>query len=79
MCSSKLIQILPGSTRQLHFRTLNTNVAAQFWTLKSFLPNMIKEKQGHVVSNSISLPNAVHNVSIRLLCLQLWALLVQLK
>jgi len=33
-------------------QTLNTNVASQFWTLKSFLPNMIKEKQGHVITVS---------------------------
>ncbi|QRV91577.1 short chain dehydrogenase [Ceratobasidium sp. AG-Ba] len=33
-------------------QTLDTNVASQFWTLKSFLPNMIKEKQGHIITVS---------------------------
>ncbi|CAE7090834.1 unnamed protein product [Rhizoctonia solani] len=33
-------------------QTLGTNVASHFWTLKAFLPNMIKEKKGHVITVS---------------------------
>ena len=29
---------------------MDTNVLAHFWTIKAFLPNMIQEKVGHVVS-----------------------------
>jgi len=33
-------------------QTFDTNVLAHFWTLKAFLPEMIKEKIGHVVTVS---------------------------
>jgi NAD(P)-dependent dehydrogenase (short-subunit alcohol dehydrogenase family) len=33
-----------------HFRTFGVNALAHFWTLKAFLPEMIKNKSGHVVS-----------------------------
>ena len=41
----------PKITTSSHFayRTFNVNTLANFWTLKAFLPGMIKEKKGHVV------------------------------
>jgi len=33
-------------------RTFNVNTLASFWTLKAFLPGMIKEKKGHIVTVS---------------------------
>lgn len=33
----------------LHFRTFGVNTLAHFWTLKAFLPEMIKNKAGHIV------------------------------
>lgn len=33
-------------------RTFGTNTLASFWTLKAFLPGMIKEKKGHIVTVS---------------------------
>jgi NADP-dependent 3-hydroxy acid dehydrogenase YdfG len=32
------------------FRTFGVNTLAHFWTLKAFLPGMIKNKVGHIVS-----------------------------
>jgi len=31
-------------------RTFGVNTLAHFWTLKAFLPGMIKNKTGHIVS-----------------------------
>ena len=31
-------------------RTFNVNVLAHFWTIKSFLPEMINNKKGHIVT-----------------------------
>jgi len=31
-------------------QTFDVNVLGQFWTLKAFLPEMIKQKEGHVVT-----------------------------
>jgi len=31
-------------------RTMNVNVLAHFWTIKSFLPDMINAKKGHIVT-----------------------------
>ena len=31
-------------------RTFNVNVMAHFWTIKSFLPEMINNKKGHIVT-----------------------------
>ena len=31
-------------------RTFNVNVLAHFWTIKSFLPDMINAKKGHIVT-----------------------------
>ncbi|ORY01391.1 NAD(P)-binding protein [Basidiobolus meristosporus CBS 931.73] len=36
-------------------RTLNVNLASQFWTIKEFLPSMIKNNHGHIVSISSAL------------------------
>ncbi|KAK9764541.1 hypothetical protein K7432_007873 [Basidiobolus ranarum] len=36
-------------------RTLNVNLASQFWTIKEFLPSMIKNNHGHIVSMSSAL------------------------
>jgi len=33
-------------------QTMGTNVLAHFWTLKAFLPEMIKQKTGHIVTIS---------------------------
>jgi len=33
-------------------QTMGTNVLAHFWTLKAFLPEMIKQKTGHIVTTS---------------------------
>ena len=30
-------------------RTFSVNTLAHFWTLKAFLPEMIKQKKGHIV------------------------------
>ena len=32
------------------FRTFGVNALAHFWTLKAFLPEMIRNKSGHIVS-----------------------------
>jgi all-trans-retinol dehydrogenase (NAD+) len=31
-------------------RTFNVNVLAHFWTIKTFLPDMINAKRGHIVT-----------------------------
>ena len=31
-------------------RTFNVNVLAHFWTIKTFLPDMINAKKGHIVT-----------------------------
>ena len=31
-------------------RTFNVNVLAHFWTIKTFLPDMINQKKGHIVT-----------------------------
>ncbi|DAZ99103.1 TPA: hypothetical protein N0F65_008408 [Lagenidium giganteum] len=31
-------------------RTMNVNALSHFWTIKAFLPSMVKRKKGHVVS-----------------------------
>lgn len=31
-------------------RTFDVNILSQIWTLKAFLPEMIKQKVGHIVS-----------------------------
>lgn len=41
-------------------RTFDVNVLSQFWTIKAFLPEMIKQKTGHIVCREIS------NMSIHL-------------
>jgi len=41
--------ILDLSPDDIH-QTFDTNVLAHFWTLKAFLPHMIEEKTGHIVS-----------------------------
>ncbi|KZW04335.1 retinal short-chain dehydrogenase/reductase [Exidia glandulosa HHB12029] len=41
-----LLDLTPEDVQQ----TLNTNLAAHFWTLKAFLPNMIKENAGHIIT-----------------------------
>lgn len=33
------------------------NTLAHFWTLKAFLPQMIKEKTGHIVSAIVAYSN----------------------
>jgi len=43
-----IVNLTPADVRQ----TLDTNVLAHFWMLKAFLPEMIKEKAGHVVTVS---------------------------
>ena len=34
----------------ISLRTFSVNTLAHFWTLKAFLPEMIKQKKGHIVS-----------------------------
>lgn len=34
---------------QLYCRTFSVNTLAHYWTLKAFLPEMIKQKKGHIV------------------------------
>jgi len=43
-----ILDLEPADVEQ----TFDTNVLAHFWTLKAFLPNMIKEKAGHIVTVS---------------------------
>lgn len=43
-----LLDLEPEDIKQ----TFNTNVLSHFWILKAFLPAMIKEKKGHVVTVS---------------------------
>jgi len=43
-----LVELSPDDIRQ----TMDTNVLAHFWTLKAFLPEMIKQKTGHIVTVS---------------------------
>ncbi len=32
------------------FSTINTNLLSSFWTTKIFLPDMVKNNRGHIVS-----------------------------
>ncbi|KAF9779449.1 retinal short-chain dehydrogenase reductase [Thelephora terrestris] len=41
-----LLDLDPEDVKQ----TFNVNTLASFWTLKAFLPGMIKEKKGHIVT-----------------------------
>jgi len=41
----------------LHARTFDVNTLAHFWTLKAFLPEMIKKKSGHIVSGTVLIVN----------------------
>ncbi|KAH9977708.1 retinal short-chain dehydrogenase/reductase [Lactifluus volemus] len=41
-----ILDLSPEDVRQ----TFNVNTLAHFWTLKAFLPEMIKQKSGHVVT-----------------------------
>jgi len=43
-----LLDLKPEDVTQ----TINTNLTAHFWTLKAFLPNMVKEKAGHIITVS---------------------------
>jgi len=43
-----LLDLDPEDVKQ----TFNVNTLASFWTLKAFLPGMIKEKKGHIVTMS---------------------------
>lgn len=42
--------ILSTGSLNTTFRTFGVNTLAHFWTLKAFLPGMIKNKIGHIVS-----------------------------
>ena len=39
-----------NSHTHTRFRTFGVNALAHFWTLKAFLPEMIRNKSGHIVS-----------------------------
>ncbi|KAH8118472.1 retinal short-chain dehydrogenase/reductase [Phellopilus nigrolimitatus] len=43
-----LLDLSPEDVKQ----TFDVNVLAQFWTLKAFLPEMIKQKTGHIITLS---------------------------
>jgi len=43
-----LLDLEPEDVKQ----TFNVNTLASFWTLKAFLPGMIREKKGHIVTVS---------------------------
>jgi len=47
------IPTVKSSIFNLHARTFDVNTLAHFWTLKAFLPEMIKKKSGHIVSGTI--------------------------
>jgi all-trans-retinol dehydrogenase (NAD+) len=38
------------STDQMVIRTMDVNIMSHFWTVKAFLPAMLKENKGHIVS-----------------------------
>ncbi|XP_011497529.1 PREDICTED: short-chain dehydrogenase/reductase family 16C member 6-like [Ceratosolen solmsi marchali] len=38
------------STDQMIIRTMDVNIMSHFWTVKAFLPAMLKENKGHIVS-----------------------------
>jgi NADP-dependent 3-hydroxy acid dehydrogenase YdfG len=44
-----LLQSSQFSLIHFNLRTFNTNVLSHFWTIKAFLPEMVKEKAGHIV------------------------------
>lgn len=44
-------------------RTFGVNVLSQFWTLKAFLPEMIKTGTGHIVNNVLTLAVS-HNLTL---------------
>lgn len=41
-----LLDLSPEDVKQ----TINTNLLAHFWTVKAFLPNMVKQNAGHIVT-----------------------------
>lgn len=41
----------PHTYPNVPLRTFAVNTLAHFWTLKAFLPQMIKERTGHIVSD----------------------------
>ncbi|EJD53533.1 retinal short-chain dehydrogenase/reductase [Auricularia subglabra TFB-10046 SS5] len=43
-----LLDLKPEDIKQ----TVNTNLLANFWTLKAFLPNMVKNNAGHIITVS---------------------------
>jgi NAD(P)-dependent dehydrogenase (short-subunit alcohol dehydrogenase family) len=48
--SVPLLLIASISNHLTYARTFDVNTLAHFWTLKAFLPEMIKKKSGHIVS-----------------------------
>jgi hypothetical protein len=48
--SPYLFSLLQKRPSNLCARTFDVNTLAHFWTLKAFLPEMIKKKSGHIVS-----------------------------
>jgi NADP-dependent 3-hydroxy acid dehydrogenase YdfG len=61
-------------------RTFDVNTLAHFWTLKAFLPEMIREKTGHIVrSCSLTTFWVVLMVASRSPCHQSWVWLEQRK
>lgn len=45
----------PAKMSHTAHRTFSVNTLASFWTLKAFLPGMIKEKKGHIVCRNSGL------------------------
>jgi NAD(P)-dependent dehydrogenase (short-subunit alcohol dehydrogenase family) len=66
--SETLSTELSNSPMTMSNRTLDVNTVAHFWTLKAFLPAMIKEKTGHVVRTYVCIlvaaPLISHQVTI---------------
>ncbi|KAJ3479327.1 hypothetical protein NLI96_g9138 [Meripilus lineatus] len=48
-----LVDLKPEDVQQ----TFGVNTLAHFWTLKAFLPEMIKKNSGHIVSPAVSAPH----------------------
>jgi NAD(P)-dependent dehydrogenase (short-subunit alcohol dehydrogenase family) len=54
--SVPLLLIVTKQSFDFRDRTFNVNTLAHFWTLKAFLPEMIRQKSGHIVSFLILIP-----------------------
>ncbi|KAG6910966.1 hypothetical protein DXG01_006020 [Tephrocybe rancida] len=72
-----LHRLTSGDRSDQKFRTFGVNTLAHFWTLKAFLPSMIKNKSGHIVRIPYtSSPDPTDDGSLRYKCPQIRTTLV---